>query len=431
LKINNVTISILLLFLSLSNTTVFSSQQQDSTLIRKTKKVKKSTSQKLLAAPQFIIKLPIKLLEYTTKGIVVEGVDGSIGKKIQAALSGAERIWVFYPIAGYGSNSGFKGGLGFRSKGVLTKDELFRVKGTYSINNYQSYKFHYYAPNFFHSDNGINFLFQYKKRPRESFYGSGNNSLKDNEVAFTLERSSFELGGVWTIANNFVTNLSGTYQVINLYDGENPGLEGVLDTIIEELSMAQSDIDPARIWSLDAIIKHDTRNVKGHPTKGGVNILSLSYNIGTDITRDLKFTNASIDIRRYFDLFRERVLYIRLKAQSLDRQGGSPGIPFYLQNRMGGVESLRGFSRGRFTGYDAALATMEYRYPIWDVIDAFLFLDEGRVFEDISKDFTFKDWKPSYGFGIRVWGVESTIFSFQTAFSKEGTRFYFQLSEKI
>lgn len=271
---------IIFIILFLSNNPIILAQKQDSTLIRKTVKIKKTVSQKILSVPQFILKLPLKALEYTTKGTVIKVVDEPLGHKIYTALSGVDRIWGFYPVAGYGSNSGLKGGLGFRSKGLFTKDEELKIKGSYSTNKYQSYKIRYIAPNFFQSNNGITFLLYYQKRLRESFYGLGNNSLENNEAAFTLEKTYFKMGSLWNIKKNLEINLTGSYQAINLYDGTDPSLESNLDKIKTQLSLSQADIDPSRIWSINAVFKHDTRNLKGHPTKGGVEILSFSYSNG-------------------------------------------------------------------------------------------------------------------------------------------------------
>lgn len=88
---------------------------------------------------------------------------------------------------------------------------------------------------------------------------------------------------------------------------------------------------------------------------------------------------------------------------------------------------MRGYDRGRFINNDLAMATLEYRYPIFDMTDAFLFYERGRVFEKITNDGFFKNWKYSAGFGIRVWTPKNIVAITQIAFSDESFRFYFEL----
>jgi outer membrane protein assembly factor BamA len=111
--------------------------------------------------------------------------------------------------------------------------------------------------------------------------------------------------------------------------------------------------------------------------------------------------------------------------QNVDRSDDRPPNPVYLLSSLGGSETLRSYDDNRFVDRDLALATLEYRYPVWKALDAFLFIDEGRVFRELSKDFTLRDWHYSAGFGLRAWTSEAVILSAQIAMGKEGTRFIF------
>jgi hypothetical protein len=64
-------------------------------------------------------------------------------------------------------------------------------------------------------------------------------------------------------------------------------------------------------------------------------------------------------------------------------------------------------------------------------MDGFLFFEEGRVFDDFSEDFDFKNWHYSTGIGMRLWDQEGLRFSAFAAFSKESPQFYVQLSEAL
>jgi hypothetical protein len=77
------------------------------------------------------------------------------------------------------------------------------------------------------------------------------------------------------------------------------------------------------------------------------------------------------------------------------------------------------------------LAAVEYRFPVLRSIDGFVFFEEGRVFHEITEDFTFRNWHYSTGLGARLWDQKGLRFSSYMAFSKEGVQFYVQLSEEL
>ena len=102
-------------------------------------------------------------------------------------------------------------------------------------------------------------------------------------------------------------------------------------------------------------------------------------------------------------------------------------VPFFLRSQLGGGESLRGYSTGRFSDKDSALATLEYRFPVWrhpspgetHRMDGRIFMDAGRVFSDIFDEFTFENMEVCGGFGLRFSSEESFIFRLEIAKSSE------------
>jgi hypothetical protein len=98
-----------------------------------------------------------------------------------------------------------------------------------------------------------------------------------------------------------------------------------------------------------------------------------AFGVDGDLTRYLRY---GFEARRYFDLHAgDRVLMLRGYAEGVT--AGS--VPFTDLPRLGGPQQLRGFTRDRFRDRLAVLGTAEYRYPIWQELGAFLFVDAGRV----------------------------------------------------
>jgi len=92
---------------------------------------------------------------------------------------------------------------------------------------------------------------------------------------------------------------------------------------------------------------------------------------------------------------------------------------------------VRGLVRSRYRQRDMVLGSIEYRYPIWTILDAFLFVDAGQVAEDIFKSFSSDKIIFGYGGGIQVWGNEGLVSSLTLGISKDGFRFYFGLNREL
>jgi outer membrane protein assembly factor BamA len=187
----------------------------------------------------------------------------------------------------------------------------------------------------------------------------------------------------------------------------------------------------ARIWSVGMQLIHDWPDHPGQPSRGGHESISLQYQKGVDRSEDLKYVITRVDIRHYLNIYKKRLLALRVLVEALDRIGNSPAAPFYLRPSLGGGNDLRGYRTRRFTDNNLAMVSIEYRYPIWDAADAFIFLDEGRVFNPFTDSFTFSNWQYSAGGGIRIWSNGGLILSTLVAAGKEGARFYLELSESL
>jgi outer membrane protein assembly factor BamA len=409
----------------------FGQVQPDTTKEREPYPESRSTFSDIWAVPQYIIDIPINVLEGASGFLIEDLYGGLLAAQVAALIGNFDRIWGFYPVFSTGGRSGFEYGIGFRSKGVFTREERLKIKGTYSSHDYQNLKIQYRAPNFIDPDVGITFLGQYRKRPWEGFYGLGNNSNENSQVNYNPEQSQFRAGGLWTINHSWKLEFIGGYGAINIYDGEDPNLEGKINSIVSFLSLSPDDVRSTRLWSLGGVVDHDWRNNNGQPTSGGREVVSLTYNKSTRDYDELEYWHLSVDLRHYLELFKKRTLAFRVLVESLDKTDNSPAVPFYLKSQLGGVDNLRGYRGGRFIDNDMTLASVEYRYPLLERIDAFLFLDEGRVFTNLSNDFKWHDWKYSYGGGIRLCNREDLMFRTFIAKSKEDTRVSLEFSDSF
>jgi hypothetical protein len=138
------------------------------------------------------------------------------------------------------------------------------------------------------------------------------------------------------------------------------------------------------------------------------------------------YTRYGLDGLRYFDLYNgDRVLILRGRLEGV--AGAAEGIPFTDLPRLGGPMLLRGYSRDRFRDRVTLLASAEYRYPIWQNLAGYLFVDAGSVRAGLS-DLAGAGSRPRVGGGGGLELFVSGQFGLrgQVAGSSEGL--FFQLA---
>ena len=138
------------------------------------------------------------------------------------------------------------------------------------------------------------------------------------------------------------------------------------------------------------------------------------------------FNQYTAEVRQYFPVFDiYRVLALRAVASFADPLRGND-VPFFMMGKLGGPESLRGFSNSRFHDKNFLLLNAAYRWHVFTQMDAVVFADAGRVFPD-PKDISLKKLDASYGLGVRLRTPYGPLFRLEYAFSNENSRLMFIL----
>ena len=135
------------------------------------------------------------------------------------------------------------------------------------------------------------------------------------------------------------------------------------------------------------------------------------------------FLHYGVEASYFVTLFRERRVLI-LRAMLEGVAGDEAAIPFTELPRLGGSSRLRGYRLDRFRDELAALATIEYRYPIHHLASGLFFVDVGKVgrtYDDLaSRD----NWQPGFGGGFIVHTLEELKFRLDIAYG-EGLEIFF------
>jgi hypothetical protein len=158
-------------------------------------------------------------------------------------------------------------------------------------------------------------------------------------------------------------------------------------------------------------IAFDTRRPRPEPG-GGVRV-EASGSFGADL-RDpqasawVKYGGA---IGGFIDLTgHNHVLSLQLTALFVDPLRDAP-VPFIELVALGGNNAMAGFREGRLLGRSAAVATVEYRYPIWAFLDGDAQLALGNVFDRHLDGLEPKNLRLSFDFGVRAVSERDHSFS--------------------
>ena len=426
LKRFNITFFALFMTLSLCSEIVAAEYETlDTTRVREVSPVKKSTGEKIADIPGEILKFPIYVAQYIGRTVSTAPVVGKFFSLLN--FSGEKKIVT--PFGGYGSRPGLKLGFVLQKPDIIANGDRLQYKWYYSTHDYQRYQLKYESDYALPHRLGFHLMSKYSNRPRKRFYGIGLRSLEFKEAKITLEKSEITGAGTYRLNSNSTVSLTVGFQSANLFDGRDPDLEGNIGTILADPSyrVTLGQLQGSRYINFGTAFERDSRNSLGQASSGSHLLARLDRYVGVGRSNARDFTRYGVDFQSYHDLWRKRIVAFRAKFQRIvtdEVTGGT--IPVYQMSSLGGLDALRGYNRGRFVDNDLVTVTLEYRYPIYDIFDAFLFVDAGRVYADLTKDEVFENWKQSIGGGIRIWKSKGTIAVIQIARSDEDTRLYFE-----
>ena len=163
----------------------------------------------------------------------------------------------------------------------------------------------------------------------------------------------------------------------------------------------------------------DTREERPAP-QSGVR-LELQGEQGFDLNRSqsnwVRYGGA---LGGFLDLKQSgRIVSLNVEAQFADPIGGSDGIPFTEQVRLGGSGPMRGYLYGRLTDRSAVIATLKYRWPIWAFLEGSAQVSTGNVFGRQLQDFDPKLLRLSTALGLETIGTPDNTLEILAGFATE------------
>jgi len=384
----------------------------------------KETWEQILNVPGIVLAFPFWLLEQSISPALDLILEKKLVAKVKDFLRTDDGLRGVYPT--YKSQIG--GGAKFFQKDLLNQGSKLDLIATIGLRWRQYYQIHLKRVKLSQNLTSA-FSVDYSNFTDEPFFEIGNNAAVDDKSNYAHKQAAAEItiGVDLPIKSYLTTNVGIDYNRIR--DGRNKTLPSIKDRPSLEMELIPGLTDDVRIFRLQAMLEHDSRNRLGNPSAGWLATIKGGYfsELGEN---KFGFWQAYMDITRYFHLFRNRTFLIRGAAQ-ITEAFDNRQIPFYYMSELGERESIRGYSRGRFRDEDMVLGSLEYRYPILNrstSVDFSLFVDTGKVYKDLVNEFDTSDYHFGYGGGFRFYNPEGTFLQLLVGFSEDGYRCYVVLN---
>lgn len=247
-------------------------------------------------------------------------------------------------------------------------------------------------------DFAVSFLDE--KRPREDYYGLGQDSREANRTEYRLDGTQTAIDLRWRPAARVA-------------------IGGGVALLTPEVTATTPEITALPDFLRSSVfLTFDGRDNPTHPRDGG------RYRAAWAFYHDQ--SSGASDFRR-IDLDAQQIVplgnrYRRLElraAAAITGDGGRGAVPVIYQPVLGGSFSLRGFRDSRFRDRNALWLGAEYQWEAWWALDAAVFADAGQVMNRWS-DVTADRMEVTYGFGLRLHTNNAFVARIDFGFSREG-----------
>lgn len=192
------------------------------------------------------------------------------------------------------------------------------------------------------------------------------------------------------------------------------GLEFKVERVTHDLisGTLPEDTDEGLTNSLVPTFSYDTRDNVFEPTSGWYHSFSLEK-AGGFLGGDYDFSKYNLTLRAYISTqFIEDIVDIGSIKKITDNlskgvlalraMGGmaDTDLPSFAAYQVGGMNTVRGYDFGEFSGDKSLVFNVEYRFPLAENFQAVLFADWGQAW-DYEESIDFEDLKFGRGVGIR------------------------------
>lgn len=256
-------------------------------------------------------------------------------------------------------------------------------------------------------------------RPDQPYYGIGRATEQADELFYrpVIGSAKLRFSGAFSQLNRLSSELE--YRHASFRGGQRPSVARLLDEDAStgELGRIIPGFGDYNLLSVRAQLDLDTRHADPLLTPGTGARLELFGSFNVDPAEpELSFFTWGYTAGLFWDFSGyHHVIAVRLYMAFLEALGGQT-VPFYELPALGGPQLMRGFFERRFIGESVLDLTLEYRYPVWAILDGTVFVGLGNAFDGHLADFAFDDLFLNWGFGLRSSTDRYTSFEILLAF---------------
>lgn len=322
------------------------------------------------------------------------------------------------PLIELGGPVGVQGGLALFHHDLFGAGHDVRLAGLYGSRNRYEVDLDYALTEAFGPRVGLSFNASLFTNPERRYFLAGNDADREDDETryFTRQfRAASTLG--WTPADP----IDGTVEVRFVRTRNEPSsgrLGDALPPALPGLNQTNNFLTVRTGWTARA-----TQQIRDRTVRGTV------LSVGGGYTHDLngapfRHLTYTAEIQQYLPLGLlppTRRLALRVRLQKAEPVAGGEAVPFFRLPGIGGQSTVRSFVFERFVDEGALVANAEYNYPIWNLMDAVVFVDAGQVFNAYS-DIAVNRFRYSYGGGVRLIRNGKLSFRFEVATGEEGLR---------
>ncbi len=249
------------------------------------------------------------------------------------------------------------------------------------------------------------------------YYGPGSESQKTGRTKYRREENVLDVSVAFRPIRRYLNvGVSSGYMWLNVGPGQS-----------SEYSSSEEQYSPSVAPGIDTqtdylrygpFLEIDSRDIPEDP-HSGTHLLVKFSRYSDRKYNQYSFGQIDASMEQYLSFFnKKRVIALRV-CSVLSYPDERNEIPFYMLPTLGGTSDLRGYRRYRFYDNNLFVVNAEYRWEVFTLMDAALFMDAGKVFHR-DGDFNLDNLESDAGFGFRFKARQAVVFRIDTAFSHEG-----------
>ena len=261
-------------------------------------------------------------------------------------------------------------------------------------------------------------------RPDQVFYGLGPNSLHDHQSRYKIARFDASAAVRFKYWRSGQLEVGGGVHKVDISNGHWGSDPSLLQEAATGAFPVPFGFNRGYIAPFARAVATFDPHPRDIPTGSGVRVV-LGAESGADVQHELSgWIRYAAAVKGYVDLNdRGRILSLTLGTLFADPIGPNP-IPFTELVSLGGDEWMYGYFEGRLRGRSAAVASLDYKWPIGPRINGVLQVATGNVFDTHLDDFDIGLFRLSWSLGMALGfdpPVEALI-GFGTETFNQGTR---------